>query len=101
MAMDIRIVIFTIAYAIISNIFLVEYANMGIGIECQNVNAVSFNDTFNYTDESDSNLANVRANAFDLALGRCEGLPWWIYWIFEIPFIIGIAYIIRGFIGAT
>jgi hypothetical protein len=102
MSLEIKSVIIVIAYAIISNLVMFSYANMGIGITCyREENEFDINTTINYTDGSDTNLIEVRSNIFNVALDRCNGFPAWLFWVLEVPVIIGIIYIIRGFVGLT
>jgi hypothetical protein len=98
-------VIFLIAYAIGINLLLISFANLSIGISCGNLQT-KYNSTFavNESDTtgivSSSGVTGIRLIT-SWALGRCSGLPSWIVWLFEIPVVIGLLYVVRSFIGAT
>jgi len=102
MALSIRELTIFLVYAIGINIIFASLSNLGV-LECSNVSE-SFlqNDTYavqNITDDVDTKTS---ANNFiSLILNRCDGFPAWIYWMFQVPLIIGLLYIIRGFIGVT
>ena len=89
-----------IIYSISINLILLQFANMGIGISCENLQQ-SYNTSYNETDFDSSELKQSSASIVDLALGRCQGLPYWLVLVFELPIIVGLLYIIRGFFGVT
>jgi len=101
MSLDIRAVIVTIAYAIGINLILLSIANLGIGLECGSAEEFAYNETWNYTDLDDPSSVEFRANVWNIVFNRCEGLPTILWLLFEVPILVGIGYIIRGFIGAT
>lgn len=102
MSLDIKSTILTVAYAIGINLILVSFANWGIGFSCENVQYQQQQLTdSNYTDINDPSSVEFRASVWDIIFNRCEDLPTVVWLIFEVPILIGVAYIIRGFIGAT
>jgi hypothetical protein len=98
-------IIFLIAYAIGINLLLVSFASLNIGISCGEL-GTKYNTTIS-VNESDTTgiVSSTGVKGIGLitswALGRCEGLPSWIVWVFEIPVLVGLLFIIRSFIGAT
>lgn len=103
MSMRIKEIIIVLVYALGMNMLLLSFANMGIGIDCSNLQEeyTHYNQTYNLTDSENQELKTSSASIIDLALGRCEGMPYWLFIILELPIIVGLLYIIRGFIGAT
>jgi len=101
MSLNINQIIILLVYSIGINLVLVSFANMGIGIECNSLDNYQFNQTYNLTEENNSEIKQSSASIIDLALGRCNGIPYWLFLIFELPIIVGLLYIIRGFVGAT
>ncbi len=79
---------------------LLESSNLGIGIDCGTLTE-EYSTEYNVTDPNNTEIKESSASIIDLALGRCEGLPFWLFVIFELPIIVGLLYIIRGFIGVT
>lgn len=100
MGLSIKAIIVVIGYAIISNFVIVQIANLNIGVNCPQVVAEYSASDLNYTSD-DGGAVTFRANVIDVATNRCSGLPGWVYWAFEVPVLIGLLYIVRGFIGAT
>lgn len=98
---EITAIIFIIGYAIISNYILLQFANLGIGINCISEIETELNTSTDFTITNVTNYGSARAGILDLALGRCEGLPTVFYLLFELPVIIGLIYIGRKFIGFT
>ena len=102
---DITAVIIVVGYAIISNLILFEFAKLGIGINCPELENQLSNvtDTFNYTAEDYPNLrkGSPIVTIYQIAVGRCSGIEWWLYAISQVPVIIGILFIARKFIGFT
>lgn len=101
MSLNIKHMIILLVYAIGINLVLISFANMGIGINCSNIEDMDYNQTYNLTEDNNTDIKQSSASIVDLALGRCEGIPYWLFMIFELPIIVGLLYIIRGFIGAT
>ena len=101
MSLNINQIIVLLVYSFGINLVLVSFANMGIGIECNSLDNYQFNQTYNLTEENNSEIKQSSASIIDLALGRCNGIPYWLFLIFELPIIVGLLYIIRGFVGAT
>lgn len=89
-------------YGIVVNLIFINLSTIGIDMGCHYYERdLGLNTTINYTDTSDSSLREFRGNIFDVAFNRCDNIPAWIFWIFEVPFLIGLAYIVRAFVGAT
>lgn len=101
MSLQIKEIIILLMYAIGINLVLVQFANMGTGIVCNPLYDSSYNSTYNLTDTGNTQIKQSSASIVDLALGRCDGLPAILVWVFELPIIVGLLYIVRGFIGAT
>ena len=100
MALNIREIVVLLIYALSINLVLLGLANLGTGLNCGELET-SYSTSYNLTDEDNLDLKYSSANIIDLALGRCEGLPVWLFWVFELPIIVGLLYIIRGFVGLT
>lgn len=97
MTMSLKGMIVLVAYAIGINLVLISFANLNIGISCPEL-VESYNATgsLNATE-----LSSSSASIIDIALNRCSGVPSWLFWVLELPVILGLLYIIRAFIGAT
>ena len=101
MALDIKQIVILIFYLVATNLFFVLLGNVS-GF-CDNLPDefdVDFDENIgNVTDDSE---VKMEANNFlNIILNRCEGFPGWIYWLFQVPGIIGVLYVIRGFVGLT
>jgi len=96
---EITAIIFVVGYAILSNIILLQFANLGVGINCGSIIESELNTSTDFSDTNITTYGQSRANILDLALGRCEGLPTLFYLLFELPVIIGLIFIGRKFIG--
>jgi hypothetical protein len=97
-----KAIIVIFIYAVVSNYLMLSIANSGLGVDCRNLDT-SLNTTYNVTDLT-ANTTDTKSSATDLinvALGRCSGFPAWMYWVFQVPTILGLLYVIRGFIGLT
>jgi len=95
--MNLKGMIVLVAYAIGINLVLVSFANLNIGISCPELI-----ESYNFTSSTNSTeLTSNSASILDIALNRCSGVPSWIFWVLELPVILGLLYIIRAFIGAT
>lgn len=101
MSLMVKEIIILLMYAIGINLVLLGFANLGSGNICANLYQPTYNKTYNSSDTSNAELGRNSASIIDLALGRCDGLPQFIVLIFELPIIVGLLYLIRGFIGAT
>jgi hypothetical protein len=95
--MELKGLIVLVAYAIGINLLLVSFANLNVGVSCPNLSKfVNATATVNQ-----SEITYNSASIIDIALNRCSGLPSWIFWVMEVPVILGLLYIVRAFIGAT
>ena len=107
MSLNINQIIVLLVYSFGINLVLVSFANMGIGIECNSLDNYQFNQTYNQTEleqginSNPITLINSVRIMVDLALGRCDGIPYWLFLVLELPIIVGLLYVLRGFVGAT
>ena len=97
MSAGLKGMIVLVSYSIFINLILVSFANMNVGISCPELVA-DYNKTGTV---NETELVSNSASIIDIALSRCSGIPKWLFWIAEIPIILGLLYIIRSFIGAT
>jgi hypothetical protein len=95
--MELKGLMVLVAYAIGINLLLVSFANLNVGVSCPSLS--KFANTTATTNQTE--LTYNSASIIDIALNRCSGVPSWIFWIFEVPVILGLLYIIRAYIGAT
>ena len=91
MGISVQAIVILIMYAVAINIILLELARIGIGINCP-----SMSSAYNTTNRS-LGFSEIT----DLALGRCDGLPFILIVILELPVIAGLIYIVRAYIGGT
>ena len=80
---EITAVIFVVGYALLSNFILLQFGNLGIGIDCTSLDN-ELNTTTDFGETNITEYGTTRANILDLALGRCEGLPTTFYLLFEL-----------------
>lgn len=102
MTLDIKAMVVVFLYAVLSNFAIGSLALSDSSLACSNLRTQNFvydYTTGNYTSDPVSQDAGI--NFFQVMLGMCQGLPWWLYWITQIPTILGVLYIIRAFIGFT
>ena len=101
MSLDIKAMVIIFIYAILSNMILINIAKTTDSVVCENIQEINYNYTYegNYTQDEPTKESGV--NLIKLALNRCVGIPFWIFWLTQMPTIIGILYLIRGFIGFT
>lgn len=102
MGVDVNQIIMWVVIAIGSNLLLWAWAIESGTLTCPNM------DTTYETEELAYDVGNQThsdelgyKDIFDIALGRCDGMPFWVVLLFEIPLIVGGFYILRAFIGAT
>lgn len=95
MGISVNAIVLILIYAFGINYILLAMSYMNLGINCPSVDQ-NYNSTTNST-----NYAQLYANAVSMALGRCDGLPFYIWLIFELPVIAGLLYVARAYIGAT
>jgi len=100
MGLEIKSLVVIISYAIISNLILLSIANLNVGLSCPDLIINPTISGLNYTSDVGT-ATEFRANVIDIATNRCSGIPAWLYWAFEVPVLIGLLYVVRGFIGAT
>lgn len=103
MTLDLKAMILVVIYAVLSNMILISVSDSFDGISCPdfslNEYTTSYNTSLNYT--SDSLTQDNGASFFKLLLNRCNGLPYWVFWLTQVPTILGILYVLRAFIGFT
>lgn len=100
MTLDMNAMIIIVVYAVLSNIFLFSLALSSDSLSCPNSKIeYEYNSTANYT--SDTYTKATGTDILSLLLGRCEGFPYWVIWLAEIPTVLGILYLIRAFVGFT
>ena len=98
-ALEIKPLLVFTMLAIGLNIVLVEFAITGV-IDCPNL-VEEFYPDGNFTMENltDGQAVNVRASTYvNLLLNRCSGMPWFIFWIVQIPIIMVLLYIALEYI---
>lgn len=81
-----------LAAAILINLTFVLVADFGTDIYCPSMPAVyntSYGDFGNET-------VDVVQTLIDVSLNRCDGVPGWFFWLFQMPLIILLIYI--GFV---
>jgi len=91
MGISVTAIVILLMYSIGINVILLELAKVGVGVNCPNL-STSYNTT---------NQSWGWGDITDLALGRCEGLPFVLVALLELPVIAGLFYVIRAFAGAT
>lgn len=99
MALDLKAIIVVIMYAVASNLFFILLSHHA-GI-CDNLpDTVYFDENIeNITDDIETKTSAI--TFINILLNRCDDFPSWIYWLFQVPTIIGLLYVIRGFLGLT
>jgi len=98
-------IISVVAIALLINVLLFMFASAGfLNLSCPDMVGVGYNQTLNeswevggviYTQDIGWN------DILDMALGRCEGLPFLVVLLVEIPLLIGLIYVGRMFAGLT
>lgn len=107
MGLMIKEILILFIYTICINLVLTGFANLNSGISCPNVysysSSVSLNETEFETGVSSNpiTLTNTVITTINLITNQCEGIPYILVLIFELPVLIGFLYIARSFIGAT
>lgn len=101
MSLMVKEILILLIYSIGINLVLLGFANLGSGTLCSNLYGSTYNTTYNISDTNNVQLGKNSASIIDLALGRCSGIPQFLVLLFELPIIVGLLYLIRGFIGAT
>jgi len=107
MGLMIKEIIILFIYMIGINFVLVGFANLGSGISCPDLYQVSLNTSYNASEISSGvtsnpiSMTNMVRTVIQLVTNSCIGIPYVLVLLFEVPILIGFAYIIRGFIGAT
>jgi hypothetical protein len=102
MGVDINQIIMWTVIALGSNLLLWLWATQSQTVVCPPLDFSYEEENLTYDIGSQSHSAEVGyKDIISLAIGRCDGLPFWLIIIFEIPLIIGGFYIARAFIGAT
>lgn len=107
MGLMIKEIIILFMYTIGINLLLVGFANLGSSISCPDIYNANLNTTFNTSEISSGvtsnpiSMTNMVRTIIQLVTNSCSGIPYVLVLLFEVPIIIGFAYIIRGFIGAT
>lgn len=105
---DIRAMIVVFLYAVISNLVLISFATIDNSLACPDIKQETVVQNYaseNYTD--DASLIKITSDTskftvlYNLVLGRCRGLEWWVYWITQVPTILGVLFVIRSFVGFT
>jgi hypothetical protein len=98
-ALEIKSLLLFTMLAIGLNIVFVEFALIG-AIECPNLVDELYpsgNETLdNATDEG--SVSSRATTYFNLMLNRCSGMPWYVFWIIQIPIVLVILYIILEYI---
>ena len=97
MALNIKSIIIVVMYAVLSTLFLTELGK--VGNICPDPPIKIDSGTIDIG--TDADIKTTAQVFLDILFNRCEGLPSWIYWIIEVPTILGLLYIARGFIGLT
>lgn len=98
MGVPIKEIIITVSVSLALNFFLLMYANATGSINCPVYK-------FDYETES-LTLQNQTVDLgykdiVRMSMGQCSGIPLILIWIFELPLLVGLFYIIRAFVGAT
>lgn len=102
MTLDIKAMVIVVLYAVATNIILISIGNSLGSVSCKDFSQENYTYSYtngNYTNDEDTKTSGI--NILKLMLGRCNGIPWWAYWLTQIPTIIGVFYIVRAFIGFT
>lgn len=89
-------VILIVAFLI--NFLLVSFASLGVGITCPDLSTDYGTADYTYANQTVTLGAD---DIIDLALGRCDGLPFWLVLIIELPLIVGLFFYLRKFVGFT
>ena len=100
MSLNIKHGIIILTYALVVNIILVSIANLGIGLDCGEL-TTEFNSTHNVTDIDSTETKESAVSIIDIALNRCENLPYYIFILLELPIFLGLLILIRQLIGFT
>lgn len=102
MGVDINQIVILLAVAIGSNLLLWAWATESGTIVCPDMNTEYTTENLNYDVGNQSHSIDIGIDDIgSLATGRCDGLPFWVVLIFELPLLAGLFYIARAFVGAT
>jgi len=104
MAGSVLEIISIVGIALLLNVVLFMFASAGfLNLSCPDM-VTDYNETLNesftvggvvYTQDIGWN------DIVDMAIGRCEGLPFLVVLLIEIPLLLGLLYVIRMFVGVT
>lgn len=92
---------------IVINFILTGFASFNSGISCPNIYSNAISTSYNQSEintgvsSNPISLVNMLVTVVNLVTNQCEGIPYILVLICEVPILIGFAYIVRGFIGAT
>ncbi|OGY23297.1 MAG: hypothetical protein A2172_03775 [Candidatus Woykebacteria bacterium RBG_13_40_15] len=95
-------IVILLAVAFGLNYMLLSFAQLGIGIQCPNLQSTygTINETYEVGNTTYTQRFGYR-DIVNLAIGRCAGLPISLVILLELPLLVGLFYILRMFIGAT
>src|SRR4030067_1062197 len=88
MAMVLKQLLIFSLVSILLNIVFVELAKINV-IDCPNLLPESYNTTIGNATDSGSVTAKATP-ILELAMGRCEGFPWYIFWIFHKAILVAL-----------
>lgn len=108
MGLMVKEIIIVTIYTIGINLILSSLSTSVGGVSCPNVydlsnQDVSLNETELQSGISSNPVTMISSvvTIFNLITNQCTGIPYILVLICELPILIGILYIVRGFIGAT